>query len=212
MKKILNILMAALVLTGISCSEDLEYKPGGVTPVQTLLLPADNYYVELQSASTATLRFSWEPALAADGQLPHYEVVFFGKPGGEIVYRCDAGSSTSVDIVHKEINRIANAAGIDVGADGAVYWSVVSSRGVDTAPVVATPRRLELTRLLGFNVIPDQLFLTGEATEGGSDLENACVGRKTGDGEFTFYQQLEAGKGFTFVSSTSMSAESPSSI
>ena len=73
MKKILNILMAALVLTGISCSEDLEYKPGGVTPVQTLLLPADNYYVELQSASTATLRFSWEPALAADGQLPHYE-------------------------------------------------------------------------------------------------------------------------------------------
>ena len=201
MKKILNILMAALVLTGISCSEDLEYKPGGVTPVQTLLLPADNYYVELQSASTATLRFSWEPALAADGQLPHYEVVFFGKPGGEIVYRCDAGSSTSVDIVHKEINRIANAAGIDVGADGAVYWSVVSSRGVDTAPVVATPRRLELTRLLGFNVIPDQLFLTGEATEGGSDLENACVGRKTGDGEFTFYQQLEAGKGFTFVSS-----------
>ena len=120
MKKILNILMAALVLTGISCSEDLEYKPGGVTPVQTLLLPADNYYVELQSASTATLRFSWEPALAADGQLPHYEVVFFGKPGGEIVYRCDAGSSTSVDIVHKEINRIANAAGIDVGADGAV--------------------------------------------------------------------------------------------
>ena len=98
MKKILNILMAALVLTGISCSEDLEYKPGGVTPVQTLLLPADNYYVELQSASTATLRFSWEPALAADGQLPHYEVVFFGKPGGEIVYRCDAGSSTSVDI------------------------------------------------------------------------------------------------------------------
>ena len=85
MKKILNILMAALVLTGISCSEDLEYKPGGVTPVQTLLLPADNYYVELQSASTATLRFSWEPALAADGQLPHYEVVFFGKPGGEII-------------------------------------------------------------------------------------------------------------------------------
>jgi hypothetical protein len=67
--------------------------------------------------------------------------------------------------------------------------------------VVATPRRLELTRLLGFNVIPDQLFLTGEATEGGSDLENACVGRRTGDGEFTFYQQLEAGKGFTFVSS-----------
>ena len=164
MKKILNILMAALVLTGISCSEDLEYKPGGVTPVQTLLLPADNYYVELQSASTATLRFSWEPALAADGQLPHYEVVFFGKPGGEIVYRCDAGSSTSVDIVHKEINRIANAAGIDVGADGAVYWSVVSSRGVDTAPVVATPRRLELTRLLGFNVIPAQLLLPATAS------------------------------------------------
>ena len=55
MKKILNILMAALVLTGISCSEDLEYKPGGVTPVQTLLLPADNYYVEPVSYTHLTL-------------------------------------------------------------------------------------------------------------------------------------------------------------
>ena len=75
MKKILNILMAALVLTGISCSEDLEYKPGVVTPVQTLLLPADNYYVELQSASTATLRFSWEPALAADSTIAFERLV-----------------------------------------------------------------------------------------------------------------------------------------
>lgn len=201
MKKIFNILVAALVLTGVSCTDDLEYKPGGVTPVTTLLLPADNYYVELQSASTAVLRFAWEPAQAADGQLPHYEVVFFNKPGGEIVYRYDAGSSTSIAIAHKEINRIASAAGIDVGADGAVYWSVVSCRGIETAPVAAAPRQLELTRLLGFNVIPEQLFLTGDATEAGDELASACVGRKTGDGEFTFYQRLEAGKGFTFVSS-----------
>lgn len=77
MKKILNMLMAAgLAVWGASCSSDLDYEPGGVTPVKALLLPADNWYVELQSASSATETFSWEPALAADGQLPHYEVVF----------------------------------------------------------------------------------------------------------------------------------------
>ena len=62
MKKILNILMAALVLTGISCSEDLEYKPGGVTPVQTLLLPADNYYVE-PSTGRSCRAGAWIPRL-----------------------------------------------------------------------------------------------------------------------------------------------------
>ena len=35
MKKILNMLMAAgLAVWGASCSSDLDYEPGGVTPVK----------------------------------------------------------------------------------------------------------------------------------------------------------------------------------
>ena len=45
MKRLLNILMAGLVIAGVSCSDDLTYEPGGVTPVTGLLAPADKYYV-----------------------------------------------------------------------------------------------------------------------------------------------------------------------
>lgn len=209
MKKILNMLMAAgLAVWGASCSSDLDYEPGGVTPVKALLLPADNWYVELQSASSATETFSWEPALAADGQLPHYEVVFLAQPDGEIVYRYDAGSKTSVAVPHKELNLAAKAAGIDAGASGDFYWSVVSSRGVTTAPVEATPRCISVKRLFGFDVIPSTLYLTGEATEVGDDLSLAMQFQSTGEdvGEFTAIMRLEAGKTYSMYETTDASS------
>ena len=208
MKKILNILMAALVFTGVSsCSDDLEYKPGGVTPVKTLLLPADNYYVELQSASTATFTFAWEPAQAEDGQRPHYEVVFFTEPGGAIVYRLDAGSSASVSFAHKDLNLAAKAAGVEAGETGDIYWSVVASRGVTEAPVEAAPRCLSVKRLFGFDVIPATLFITGDASEAGTELADAMQFQMTSPqnetGEFTVISRLEAGKTYELCEDTS---------
>lgn len=205
MKRLLNILMAGLVIAGASCSDDLTYEPGGVTPVTGLLAPADNYYVELLSASTATVEFSWEPALAEDGQLPHYEVVFMSQPDGDIVYRLDAGSSTTASFAHKDLNLAAKAAGIEAGASGDMYWAVVSSRGVTEAPVGATPRCISVKRLFGFDVIPSTLYLTGEATETGTDLASAMQFQMTGadGGEFTVIGYLEAGKTYEMCEDTS---------
>lgn len=191
-----------LVFAGASCTEDLDYEPGGTTSVKKLLTPAESYYVELQSTSTASLTFSWAPASAEDGQNPQYEVVFFkNAQGGEPVYRVDAGYTASVAITHKELNRAAGAAGIDTGADGVIYWGVIPSCGLIQAPVTIAPRRLELTRLLGFNVIPTEVYITGEGSEGGADLNAALKARCTAEGEFTLYTKIEAGKGFAFVSS-----------
>lgn len=203
MKNSIKILVAGLlVFAGISCTENLDYEPGGVGSVTELMTPSTGYYVELQSASTATLDFAWAPSLAEDGQNPHYEVVFYkNAQGGEPVYRVDAGYTASVAITHKEINRAAGAAGVETGADGIVYWAVVASRGVTESPVTVTPRRLELKRLLGFNVIPTELYITGEGSEGGADLSAAQKARCNAEGEFTLYTKIESGKGFTFVSS-----------
>lgn len=203
MKNSIKILTASLlVYAGISCSEDLDYEPGGVGSVTELMAPGNGYYVELQSTSTAKLDFAWAPALAEDGQSPHYEVVFYKSAQvGDPVYRVDAGFTPSIAITHKEINRAAGAAGVETGADGTIYWAVVAGRGVTEAPVTLVPRALELKRLLGFNVIPTELYITGEGAEGGSDLTAAVKARCTAEGEFTLYTKIEAGKGFTFVNS-----------
>lgn len=196
MKKIINLLLATLVFLGVSCTEDLEYRPGGVTAVKELLAPADNYYVELQSSSKSTLNFQWEPAQAEDGQKPQYEVVFFQKIGGEILYRLDAGSSTSYDFKHKDLNIAAKAAGVAAGESGEVFWAVVANRGVTSAPVEATPRSLTIKRLFGFDVIPSTLFLSGAATEYGTDLSGAMQFQSTGTdvGEYTAVTRLKAGE------------------
>ncbi len=205
MKNSIKIVTALLLaFAGLSCTENLDYEPGGVGSVTRLMAPADEYYVELQSVSTAKLDFAWAPVLAEDGQNPHYEVVFYKNAGGgDPVYRVDAGYTTSIAISHKEINRAAGAAGVETGADGAIYWAVVASRGVNQSPVTVTPRKLELKRLLGFNVIPTEVYITGEGSEGGSDLSAAIKARCNAEGEFTLYTKIEAGKGFTLVSSKS---------
>lgn len=199
--------MASLALAGVSCADDLrlEYEPGGVTPVKKLLAPADNYYLELQSASSATFEFAWEPAQADDGQLPHYEVVILDGPDGDIVYRLDAGSSTNASFGHKDLNLAAKAAGIEAGAAGDMYWSVVSSRGLTAAPVTAAPRCLTVKRLFGFDVIPSTLYIAGDATETGDDPAGAMQFQMTGSdgGEFTVITRLEAGKSYEMCENTS---------
>lgn len=195
-------LLLAAALCPVSCTLDKEYRPGDVYPVSSLISPEDDTYIRLQSGSDASTTFEWSPAFAQDGMSPQYEVAFYGSPDGEIVYRVDAGFNTSVSIAHKELNKAASAAGIPTGEDGSMYWAVVASRGISESAVTVTPRKLEVTRLLGFETIPAEVYITGEGSETGTDLSAAYKAIKsTEEGMFTFYHQLKAGQGFTFVDS-----------
>lgn len=195
-------LLLAAALCQVSCTLDKEYRPGDVSPVSSLISPEDGMYVRLQSGTGAATTFEWSPAYAQDGMDPQYEVVFYASEDGDIVYRVDAGFNTSVSIVHKELNKAASAAGIPTGEDGTMYWAVVASRGISESAVAVTPRKLEVTRLLGFETIPTEVYITGEGSETGSDL-SAAYKAITGseEGMFTFYHRLKAGQGFTFTSS-----------
>lgn len=192
---------AVLVSAVVSCSEDMDYEPGSVTPVKQLLAPADNYYLELQSAASESLRFAWAPAYADDGVKALYEIVFMKTPNGEILHRFAGGMDAATAVSHKDLNKIAGAVGLKTGTTGDVYWSVVSvdRLGVST-PVEATPRCLTIKRLNGFEEIPEQLYLLGEGTDAGDKGLRCFEDKKNAPGEFTVIAKLEAGKPYYFVS------------
>jgi hypothetical protein len=54
--------------------------------------------------------------------------------------------------------------------------------------------------LPGFAEIPDKLYITGDATEPGTDLSKAYIMKKVEDGEFEIFTRLTAGRTFKFVS------------
>ena len=54
----------------------------------------------------------------------------------------------------------------------------------------------------GFAEIPDEVFITGEGSEGGSNLAEALPLKLVAQGEFEIYTKLEAGKSYFFTDRT----------
>ena len=195
MKKNTYILVAIIALCSIlSCTEDMKYKDAAVQAPAGLLSPQDNYFLELQSGAGTSINFSWFPGASEDGYPAQYEIVFFDRvSGGKELGRIDAGVQTQAVVSHKDINRLAGEVGIAPGETGSIYWSVYASRGLNQALSPATPRKLDVKRLLGFNFIPERLYLVGSGTEGGTDPATAVSFRTTGDGEYEIYTKFTDG-------------------
>ena len=188
-----------------ACSSDGEVRDLQVTAVQSIYEPADAKSVVLQSSSSASLYFEWEPSLAEDGGAVLYEVVF-DKTDGDfsdplaIIASDNNGAMNHATISHKTLNQIAASAGVESAETGTLKWTVYASKGI--FPVKAQEdRTLTITRLAGFAEVPAQLYITGEATEVGGELPKAMQMKKVADGEFEIYMQLTAGQSFQFVSS-----------
>ena len=188
-----------------ACSSDGEVRDLQVTAVQSIYEPADAESVVLQSSSSASLYFEWEPSLAEDGGAVLYEVVF-DKTDGDfsdplaIIASDNNGAMNHATISHKTLNQIAASAGVESAETGTLKWTVYASKGI--FPVKAQEdRTLTITRLAGFAEVPAQLYITGEATEVGGELSKAMQMKKVADGEFEIYMQLTAGQSFQFVSS-----------
>lgn len=197
-------MLFSFILAFTACSSDGEVRDLGVTAVKTLYEPDNGKTVVLQPSASASLYFEWEPSLAEDGGVVLYEVVFDKADGdfSDPVYISTAdnnGGSNHATITHKQLNQIAALAGIESAAQGILKWTVYASKGIN--PVRAEEERtLTLTRLAGFAEVPSQLYITGEATEVGANLDKAMVMKKVADGEFEVFIKLTEGKSFKFVS------------
>ncbi len=196
-------IITSLLLAFIGCTKEDELKNTHVTAVKTLYEPADGKSVVLQSSASATLYFEWEPAKAEDSGMVLYEVAF-DKEGGDFsnpVYRMASdnnGGYNHATISHKQLNKIAGMAGIGSSETGKLIWTVFSSKGINDVKADES-RTLEMTRLAGFADVPVDVYITGEGSEGGTDLSKANVMKATANGEFEIFTKLTAGKPYYFT-------------
>jgi starch-binding outer membrane protein SusE/F len=205
MKTILwNItLFASLIFIFTGCEDEDKLTSTKVTSVDKLYEPADSKSVILQSSNSAALYFEWEHAKAEDGGMVLYEVAFDVEGGdfSDPVYKMASdnnGGYNYATISHKQLNKIAGMAGIGSSETGKVSWTVFSSKGINEVKAEET-RTLEITRLPGFADVPVDVYVTGDASEGGAELANAGVMKSTASGEFEIYTKLTAGKTYFFT-------------
>jgi len=181
----------------------MNYKDATVTAVNTLYEPIDNRTIKILSSNTASVYFEWERVRVEDSGAALYEIVFdkkgnnFEKP----LYRMvsdNNGYSNGATITHRILNRIASMAGVAPGETGELIWTVVASRGINTA-VSAAVRNVSITTLDGFVDIPEELFLTGEGSEAGNTLTDAMPFKLVAPGEYEIFAQLTTGSTYQFV-------------
>jgi hypothetical protein len=196
-------ILASFLFAFAGCNEDEELKDTKVTAVKMLYEPTNGKSVVLQSSASATVYFEWEPAKAEDSGMVLYEVAF-DKEGGDFtspIYRMASdnnGGYNHATVSHKQLNKIAGMAGVESAQTGKLIWTVFSSKGINDV-IAAESRVIEITRLAGFADVPVDVYVTGEASEGGTDLSKASIMKSTAAGEFEIYTKLTAGKSYNFT-------------
>jgi hypothetical protein len=188
----LLIVICAIFL--VSCDKDETMSHTNVSAVNTLYAPADNKFFDLGAQSSAV--FEWEGAKAEDNGAVLYDVVFDRENGdfSQPVYVIPSdgnGFQKTLNISFAELNKIAGMSGIEAGTIGKLKWTVYSSKGINVQKS-AVSRIIEVQRPSGFSP-PDQLFITGTASETGDVVADAQAFKKIGSTTFEIYTKLKAG-------------------
>lgn len=192
-------MLLAPVIGLVSCDDDNELSHTKVSPVEALYAPEDNAFLDLGADSQVI--FEWQGARAEDNGVVLYEVLFTTEDGdfSDPVYVMPSdgnGLQRRLTLPFPRLNSIAGMAGIPADAIGKLKWTVVSSKGINVQePTVS--RVIEVQRPAGFPA-PDELFITGSATETGESVDDAMAFKKTDVNEFEVYTKLVPGE-YQFV-------------
>lgn len=202
-----SFVVALVALFCMACNKEKTLNTD-VSQVRNLFAPENEAFVRLGQGS---IQFEWELARAADNGLVFYEVLFDREGGdfSEPLYSAPSdgnGVQRSLTLDHSTINRIAGMAGIAAQESGTLIWTVVSSKGVNVQAPEAV-HSLLVERPAGFADTPVELFLTGTATEGGTDLEQAQAFKLVGNGVYEIYTRLSEGT-FQFIDARNENANS----
>lgn len=210
MKKIQRLLFAFLAVSFmVSCEEEDNLDPVGEWELtDPLLLSSEEALMLDESNPTENIDFSWDPAVSSERYQVRYNLVIdtigsenystpiLSKPSR------NGGRETTASFTASEIDLALSYAGFNAGTEADVEVAVVAtSIDKETRDVQNfTIERFET------EYKPQQLFLTGAATESGADLSQAISMRALNDAngnptyQFEAYTHLEAGQNFRFFS------------
>lgn len=196
MKTILTRLafIALIVFSVTGCSDDDKLPDVKVSAVNALYAPEDNLLVRLEGKGSVF--FEWQAAKSEDNGVVLYDVLFDTAEGDfsnpvYVTTSAGKGFQNTLTLSYEDLTAIAAMAGIEADATGKLKWTVHSSRGLDIVESDVS-RTIELERPEEV-YIPEQLFLTGTATEGGEDLAAATGLKKTGTATYEIYVALTPG-------------------
>ena len=193
---VLVVMFAIIAFT--SCKKDTKGQLNtNTTPVSTLTAPLNNASLSLAPGGVS-ITFTWNTAASPDGaDLVLYEVAF-DKAGGDFskpVYKIlsdGSGVQAQATIPQDTLNKIASIAGIASSSTGSLKWAVIASKATAIKLSTAT-NVLQITRPAGFAVPPAALYISGSATEAGTDASKAIALKKISQGVFELYTSLQPG-------------------
>jgi hypothetical protein len=200
--------IVALVISFAACGDDNMGKTDArLSDVKTLIEPVDGKSIVLEPSASAEVYFEWAYADVQEGGTSVYQIAFDRADGdfSSPVYLISSdnnGFNNSVRITHKQMNRIAGMVGAKASETGTMKWTVFSSKGLNSVKSEQS-HMISVTRLAGFEDLPIDLYVTGEASEGGTDLSKAHKMKAVAGGDFEVYTKLSGGKPFYFTDGTS---------
>ncbi|SFU41918.1 SusE outer membrane protein [Pustulibacterium marinum] len=217
MKHLYTYLIAAFaLLAAVSCEKDNVAPVGNWSLSEpTLTAPDDgSAYILDESDPNEHFYFEWEAAESTAGFQVRYQLVLdtLGSENYDTpllsVASDNNGKATTGNLTAGDIDLALSYAGFPAGEAAEVEWAVVAICQ-DTKTVAA--RSIHFTRF-ETEYVPVQLFVSGAATEAGTDLSNAVAMRHLLDGDqnntfvFETYTSLEAGMPFQFYSKRELPA------
>lgn len=211
------VLPAMLALFAWSCSEESNMDPEGQWSLSspTVISPAEGASIVLNEATpSAKVDFTWTGASSSDEYGVYYSVVIdsidsenFDTPILE-VKASNSGKALTASIAYNLLDEALSLAGYPANAVANVKWAVkascLSRATYDVAEIAI--KRFE------HEIIPGSLYISGEATEAGSNLANAIqMTRIKGAGgvltnKYEVYTSLTADKSYKFYSAKSLPA------
>lgn len=196
-------LITSFLLAFIACDDNMGDTDSRLAGVKNLIEPADNKEIILEPFISSTVYYEWEYVKVEESGTAIYQIAF-DKTDGDFsnpVYLMNSdnnGYQNHISVSHLQMDKIAGLIGIPAEETGAFKWTILSLKGMK-AEKASAENQITITRLPKF----EELYITGEGSEGGTDLSKAAKMKNLDDGVFEIYTKLTADKPFYFVNGIS---------